>query len=379
MGFLNGRVTAQRFRVDGPPPRLFTDEHLERLDHFRAGRDRIASIDGIECGWTAGGHILDTAFEPEKNIVNDALLFELRIDTDKLPSDLLKAYIEVELKAIVAENPSGRPSPRQKKEAREAAKERLEQEAKGGRFKKRKCVPVMWDGITNTVLFGATSITHIDRLVSLFEQTFGYKLDPITAGNSAAGTLALNPDAAPAAFVPGNSPDIAWIANDSNRDWLGNEFLLWLWFTSDEIGEVLDLPDGSTITYMLARSMSVECPSGRTGTDGFKHEGPSRLPEAKRAIQSGKLPRRCGITIVHHDNQFELTLNAETLSIASAKLPPLPDDVVEDHARRHERITLVRDLITAVEKLYAAFIADRFGPIWQRETLPSMQRWLAAN
>jgi len=103
MGFLNGRVTAQRFRVDGPPPRLFTDEHLERLDHFRAGRDRIASIDGIECGWTAGGHILDTAFEPEKNIVNDALLFELRIDTDKLPSDLLKAYIEVELKAIVAD------------------------------------------------------------------------------------------------------------------------------------------------------------------------------------------------------------------------------------------------------------------------------------
>jgi hypothetical protein len=372
MSFLNGRVTALRFKVNGPKPGLFTEEHLERLDHFRAGRQRIASSDGIECGWAAGGHVLDTAFEPGKNIVNDALCFDLRIDTDKLPSDLLKAYIEVELAALTRENPSGRPSARQKKEARETAKERLEEEAKDGRFKKRKCVPVLWDGVTNTVLFGATSLTHVDRLASLFEQTFGYGLEPITAGTLAPH----NPDAAPSAFVAGMGEEIAWIADDTNRDWLGNEFLLWLWFTSDEIGEVLDLPDGSDITYMLARKLALECPSGRTGTDGFAHEGPSRLPEAKRAIQSGKLPRKCGITIVHHGEQFELTLNAETLGIASAKLPPLPEDVTEHHARQHERITQVRDLIDAVEKLYAAFIDDRFGQIWKTETLPSMQRWL---
>jgi hypothetical protein len=31
-------------------------------------------------------------------------------------------------------------------------------------------------------------------------------------------------------------------------------------------------------------------------------------PEARRAIQSGKLPRKVGLTVVRHDQQYELTL-----------------------------------------------------------------------
>ena len=96
MGFFNGRVTFLRFQVGGPAPRLFDAEHLDRLADRAAGRQRLAAADGVEVGWTAGDHILDTDFNLEKNIINDALHFELRIDTDKLPSDLLKALRPVE-------------------------------------------------------------------------------------------------------------------------------------------------------------------------------------------------------------------------------------------------------------------------------------------
>ncbi len=382
MSFLTGRVTALRFRVDGPPPRLFTEEHLERLDAFRAGRQRIASADGVECGWAAGGHVLDTDFQPGKNIINDALCFELRIDTDKLPGDLLKAYVEVELAALSKDNPSGRPSARQRKEAREAAKERLEEEAKDGRYKKRKCIPVLWDAVTNEVLFGANSLTHVDRLVSLFQQTFGYSLDAMTAGRRAfalddlANTQALT-DAKPSTFVQGVTPeDSAWIVDDTSRDFLGNEFLLWLWFTTDAVDDTIKASDGSDITIMLARTLNLECPSGQTGSETISHEGPSRLPEAKRAIQSGKLPRKCGLTIVRHGDQFELALHAETLAIAAAKLPNLPEDVTEAHARLHERVTQVRDLLQGVDLLYQAFTAARTARDWSTDTLPRIQRWL---
>ena len=62
MGFFSGRVTFLRFKVSGSAPRVFVEEHLDRLGHRQAGRQRIASADGVEIGWTAGEHILDTDF-----------------------------------------------------------------------------------------------------------------------------------------------------------------------------------------------------------------------------------------------------------------------------------------------------------------------------
>src|SRR5205823_5661569 len=117
-------------------------------------------------------HILDTGFKLEKNVVNDALHFCLRVDTLKIPSDMLRAYAQVELEGLAAGNPSGIPSARQKKEAREIARERLEDEAKDGRFLKRKAYPVLWDAQSNELLVGSTAVSVVDRLLVLFEQTF---------------------------------------------------------------------------------------------------------------------------------------------------------------------------------------------------------------
>src|SRR5262245_47911964 len=110
MGFYSGRVSFLRFKVDGSAPRMFDQEHLDRLADRQAGRQRIASADGVETGWTAGEHVLDTDFQLAKNVINDTLSFDLRVDVDKLPGDLLRAYYAVELKALMKKNPSGLPS-----------------------------------------------------------------------------------------------------------------------------------------------------------------------------------------------------------------------------------------------------------------------------
>src|SRR5262245_43402634 len=130
MGFLSGRVAYTRYRVTGSPPGLFGPKYLQRLSATAAGQQRLAASDGVEVGWTAGDHVLDTHFELAKNVVNDALHFAFRVDTERLPADLMRAYYEIELRALSAGNPSGQPSGRQKREARETARDRLEQEAK---------------------------------------------------------------------------------------------------------------------------------------------------------------------------------------------------------------------------------------------------------
>lgn len=382
MGFFHGRVTALRFKVSGTAPRLFDDEHVARLADHQAGRQRIASADGIEVGWTAGDHVLDTEFDLAKNIINDTLHFELRVDVDKVPADLLRAYYAVELKAITKNNKSGFPSARQKREAKEIARDRLEQEAKDGRYRKRKCIPVLWDKLTNEVLFGATSITQVDRLCSLFEQTFGRTLECLTAGSRAHLLAELHQrtrqvdDSAPSAFLPGNTPeDVAWIADESSRDFLGNEFLLWLWYHTDIISDTVKLADDSEVTVMMARSLTLECPRGQTGHETISHEGPTRLPEARRAIQSGKLPRKTGLTLVRHDQQYELTLHAETLAIGSAKLPAPPEEIADARAKLDERANQLRAMIETLDLLYDAFGKKRLGKEWEAE-LAGMQKWL---
>src|SRR5260370_2835154 len=145
MGFFTGRVTCTRFRVTGKALRTFGPEHLEKLAQNAIGRQRAAAGDGSQAGWIAGDHILDTRFDLAKNVVNDVLQFGLRIDEQKVPSDLLRAYTQVELEALAAQNPSGLPSGRQKRQARLTAKERLEDESRDGPYLPRKSFPLLLD------------------------------------------------------------------------------------------------------------------------------------------------------------------------------------------------------------------------------------------
>src|SRR5262249_49705018 len=199
--------------------------------------------------------------------------------------DLLRAYTAVELQAAAEKNPSGRPSSRQKREARDAARERLEDEAKDGRFLKRKAYPVLWDALSNELLIGTTAMTVVARLETPFHQTSGLVFEPLTAGRQAFRLAELRQhtrgvdDAAPAAFVPGVTPgEMAWAPDEASRDFLGNEFLLWLWYTLDGEGDTIALADGSEGAVMLARTLPLECPRAQTGKAPITRDAPPRLP-----------------------------------------------------------------------------------------------------
>jgi len=381
MGFLSGRVTFTRYRIDGPSPGIFGPEHLSELKKRSAGRERLASADGVEVGWTAGDHILDTSFELEKNIVNEALQFCLRVDSLKIPSDLLQAYYQIELKGRTRSKGDSKPNVRQKREAKAAALERLEHEAKDGRFTRRKLVPLLWDAKSNELLVGTTSVTVVDQLYSLFEVTFGMGFEALSAGKQSYRLAELRKqtrsvdDASPSPFLPGLTPsDLAWIADEDSRDFLGNEFLLWLWYLTENESATLKVADGSEVTLMLARTLTLECPRGQTGHETISSDGPTRLPEARRAIQAGKLPRKVGITLVRNDEQYDFTQHAETLAIGACKMPPPKEE--QDRTRLEERIDQVRHLVETFDLLYDAFGRVRHGSDWDKE-LAKIQKWLA--
>jgi hypothetical protein len=377
MGFFTGRVTFLRYRVDGPAPGLFGPEHLERLAAYSIGKQRTQSKDGTEVGWIAGEDILDVGFDLAKNVVQDTLHCAVRVDTQKLPADLIKAYASAELQVLAAQNPSGRPSAVQKKQARESAREKLQAEAKDGRFLRRKAYPVLWDGPSNRLFAGTTSATVLDRLQNLFKDTFGCGLTLLDAGQPALNQVPGAVDVHPSSFMPGPGPnDVAWVKNPASPCYLGNEFLLWLWFVLETETDTLILGDNSKVTVMLARTLVLDCPRAESGNETIRSDCPITLPEARRAIQAGKLPRQAGMILVRHDQQYDLTLQAETLAVSGARLPKIEDG--EDRVRREERVGQVRHLIETVDLLYDVFLKRRLAVDWPRER-ERMERWLQGD
>src|SRR3954453_12203361 len=108
MGFLNGRVTFTRYRVNGDSPLPFGDELLALAEQHAIGRHGSAeATDGVATGWAGGDHVLDLSLDLGKNVVNDAIHMPIRIDPDKIPASLLKAYTQTETEARAQLNPSG--------------------------------------------------------------------------------------------------------------------------------------------------------------------------------------------------------------------------------------------------------------------------------
>src|SRR5262249_21933753 len=102
-------------------------------------------------------------------------------------------------------------------------------------------------------------------------------------------------------------------------------------------------------------------------------DSPTKLPEARRAIQAGKLPRKAGVTLVRHDRQYELTLHAESLAVSGARLPA-PEEA-EERLRLEEGVTLLRHLLETLDLLYDAFGRRRSAASWPRELI-KIQKWL---
>jgi hypothetical protein len=390
MGFLSGRATFTRYRVGGDSPLPFGDEVLELARKHLVGQHGSAEAsDGISTGWAGGDHVLDLTIDLGKNVLNDALHMAIRIDADKVPGSLLRAYTQMEIQARAQMNPSGFATKAQKEEAKEAAKARAAAEAADGRFRRHNHYPILWDGRTQTLYAGTNSSSVLERLQILFRETFDRTLEPITAGSLArsmsidaskdhgaeAAILSMSPIALRAAE---ETPAVAWTGDDpTSLDYLGNEFLLWIWHALQNDGETLKLSDGSEATVMLAKTLTLDCPRGETGRDQLTDDAPARLPEAFRALQAGKLPRKAGMVLVRHGAQYELTLQAETLAVSGAALPKPDDDGLSKHDQRMARIDSLRHLAGSLDLLFQAYLLRRTGAGWADE-LGRIRRWLQA-
>jgi recombination associated protein RdgC len=411
MPYSKGRLTFCRFSVTGDAPTSADETAIAILNEHGFKETEIGAPDEVEAGFVTAEHILDTHFTYEKNGYGDALLFGLRIDTHKVPSDLKQAYRKINEQAAAAGNPSGFASKADKRDAKDEAERQVREDLASGKFRRSKMIEILWDLPSQTLYVAATGSTVLEQLAKLMKSAFAVDVQYQSAG-TLAGRLMRGvgkgrdyEDLRPTAFTPPpagatdekddadsgenyiegprdmNTPMVPWIVKSVDlKDFLGNEFLFWLWWITETREGTLDMTDehGNKHEVFLAidKMLDMDCAWDAGGKQTLRGAGPTRLIEAGDALVTGKWPRKVGLILSDGEHQWELGLQGDLWAVSAAMLPT-PEDGAGDSPREQleQRLHLSRLLAGTLEGMYRTFLATRTSSQWPTHS-SAIRKWI---
>jgi hypothetical protein len=385
MSFASGTISFRRFAVVGEQTESIDQALLDKLSEHALRPGVGGGTEEIEYGWSGGRHVLDGTFSFENNVFSEAVHFALRVDVNKVPGELKKAYTLMEEDALAAGNPSGFISKLQKRDAKDSVRQKIDDELRSGKFRRSRLLLVLWD-VPGRTLYCTASGKQLEMLMELFERTFNLSLHPLSAG--ALGLRLLEPrgrrrdyeDLRPTRFVYGPAgesehPEYPWVLKGAEpKDFLGNEFLLWLWHEAERSNGTVKTESSGAVSLLIDKSLDLDCAYGQTGRDTLRGDGPARMPEARDAIRVGKLPRRAGIVLDASNQQFAFTFNPETFACNATRLPEV-EDAQTPRVLFEERIALLREFARILDDLFAAFLKVRAGSAWEGQA-GEVRRWI---
>ncbi|XOF33234.1 MAG: hypothetical protein ACL93V_14675 [Candidatus Electrothrix sp. YB6] len=166
------------------------------------------------------------------------------------------------------------------------------------------------------------------------------------------------------------------------KRFLGQEFLAWLWFKSEERGGSIELPGQGDILVVFEKHMLLEYGEGPESEKLICRGLQTELKEARAGLALGKKPEQARIKIGSGDYEFNITLTAATMEFRSVRLPKTAgaadgdsDDPDSLEGQVLERISLFEEGIKLVNELFRLFIKVRTSGAWSDE-LVNMRRWV---
>jgi hypothetical protein len=158
---------------------------------------------------------------------------------------------------------------------------------------------------------------------------------------------------------------------------LGPEFLVWLWFTTELFESELELRDGTSLSVWLEAQLWMKGASDGGERIHFTGVAPSTTSEAKLALRRGKLPVRARVCLRQDPEDFSCVYDAETFSFGSVKVPALIAEPGDEQFR--ERVTMLERFDQLWNSLYAEFLKLRLSPAWESVLLPAVKAWAAGS
>ena len=169
------------------------------------------------------------------------------------------------------------------------------------------------------------------------------------------------------------------------KHFLGQEFLTWLWYKSEERGGAVLVPEiGQDILVVFEKHMLLEYGEGEAKENVVCRGLMTELREARAGLALGKKPEQARIRIQRDEHEWSLTLKARIFEFQSVRLPKTeigadgannPDDPLALEGLLLDQIGLFETAVRTVDQLFRMFLERRCGAEWPGE-LGKIQTWV---
>jgi recombination associated protein RdgC len=168
------------------------------------------------------------------------------------------------------------------------------------------------------------------------------------------------------------------------KRFLGQEFLAWLWYKSEERGGSVEVPGRGDVLVVFEKHMLLEYGEGDASEKVICRGLQTELKEARAGLGLAKKPEQARIRLAHGDYEFSVTLTAAIFEFRNVRLPKTVDSADEGknaesmEGRILERIALFEQLTHLVGDLFRLFINIRASHLWNEE-LVKIRAWIESG
>ncbi len=158
---------------------------------------------------------------------------------------------------------------------------------------------------------------------------------------------------------------------------LGQEFLTWVWFRSDQGDGSLELEGLGQVEIWLENQVTLESEEeDRIERVSCSGQNPG-LREARFALAQGKKVTKARFRMSLGEDEWSFGWEAGRLSFQSMRLPAGPAELKEDpDGVFFERLKLLERALEVLDALFSMFLSLRVSPAWEKEEFPALAEWI---
>jgi len=160
-------------------------------------------------------------------------------------------------------------------------------------------------------------------------------------------------------------------------EFLGREFLIWLWFKTETDEGVFDLGESGKAELWFDGRMILQAEHD-LGVETITFMGNQpQMKEARFALSEKKDLTQAKIRLSIGDNLWSFILDSTWMNFKSFKTPKVMQDKEEDpDGIFYEKMFLIEQAITAMDLIFCTFIRLRISPEWETNERPALVKWI---
>ncbi|BBH51868.1 hypothetical protein [Fluviispira sanaruensis] len=159
----------------------------------------------------------------------------------------------------------------------------------------------------------------------------------------------------------------------TNRAFLGREFLTWLWFKSETQNHKIMLKNYENFHLYIDDKLVLSSSSGSVRENSLKGGTPAYAYEAGSALGSGKLVHEAKFILQDSERQWCFSILGEDLSLRAIRLPAVSE--ADSRAHISQRIIYMQLLTDLIDELYKEYLQLRLSVQFQEE-LSNIRIWI---